>query len=256
MAYGTQTRESAWGGDASSVPVSALSAETRAEFIKKTYAHLAMAIAALVGLELLAFGLMPEPAVNRVVEIMMGGRFNWLIVLGAFMAASYVAHKWAANGASVGQQYAGLALYVVAETIILFPLLAIAGFYANADLDSTTFGLVGTAALITLLLTAGITAFVFITGANFSFLGGFLSMAAIAAFGLIVASAIFGFSLGLVFIVAMIVLMCGFILYETSNVLHTYPVGFHVAAALALFASIATLFWYVLQLLMSLQSDD
>ena len=55
------------------------------------------------------------------------------------------------------------------------------------------------------------------------------------------------------FIVAMIALMCGFILYETSNVLHHYHTSQHVAAALAIFASLATLFWYVIRLLMSLR---
>jgi FtsH-binding integral membrane protein len=67
---------------------------------------------------------------------------------------------------------------------------------------------------------------------------------------------IFSFSLGLVFTVFMIVLMCGYILYDTSNVLHHYRIGSHVAASLALFASLATLFWYVIQLLMALSSRD
>jgi FtsH-binding integral membrane protein len=39
-------------------------------------------------------------------------------------------------------------------------------------------------------------------------------------------------------------------------VLHHYRVGQHVAASLALFASVALLFWYILQLLMSLTSRD
>jgi FtsH-binding integral membrane protein len=33
--------------------------------------------------------------------------------------------------------------------------------------------------------------------------------------------------------------------------MHEYRVGQHVAASLALFASVALLFWYILQLLMS-----
>jgi FtsH-binding integral membrane protein len=52
---------------------------------------------------------------------------------------------------------------------------------------------------------------------------------------------------------AMVVLACGYIMYDTSNVIHHYRTNQHVAAALALFASVALLFWYVLQLLMSLQ---
>jgi FtsH-binding integral membrane protein len=49
----------------------------------------------------------------------------------------------------------------------------------------------------------------------------------------------------------MIVLASGYILYDTSNVLHRYRTDQHVAAALALFASVAILFWYVLRLFMS-----
>jgi hypothetical protein len=41
------------------------------------------------------------------------------------------------------------------------------------------------------------------------------------------------------------------ILYDTSNVMRHYPEDRHVAAALELFASIALMFWYVLQLFLS-----
>jgi FtsH-binding integral membrane protein len=53
----------------------------------------------------------------------------------------------------------------------------------------------------------------------------------------------------------MIGLMSGYILYDTSNVMHHYRTDQHVAASLALFASVATLFWYVIRLLMSLSDD-
>ena len=58
------------------------------------------------------------------------------------------------------------------------------------------------------------------------------------------------------FSAAMIVFACGWILYDTSNVLHHYRIGQHVAASLALFASVALLFWYVLRLVMALTSRD
>ena len=41
------------------------------------------------------------------------------------------------------------------------------------------------------------------------------------------------------------------ILYDTSNIMHHYRLDQHVAASLALFASVALLFWYILQLLMN-----
>ncbi len=77
-----------------------------------------------------------------------------------------------------------------------------------------------------------------------------------AALGVIAVGIFTGFDMGLWFVVPMIVLACGYILYDTSNVLHHYRVGQHVAASLALFASVALLFWYILQLVMSLTSRD
>jgi FtsH-binding integral membrane protein len=89
------------------------------------------------------------------------------------------------------------------------------------------------------------------TRKDFSFLGGLLRWGFIVALILIVASVLFGFHLGTFFSVAMIALAGGAILYDTSNVLHHYPEDRHVAAALELFASVALMFWYVLQLIMS-----
>ena len=62
----------------------------------------------------------------------------------------------------------------------------------------------------------------------------------------------FGFNLGLVFSGAMVLLASGAILYDTSRIMKHYGPNQHVAASLQLFASIALLFWYVLQIVMSL----
>ena len=55
---------------------------------------------------------------------------------------------------------------------------------------------------------------------------------------------------------AMVLLAAGFVLYDTSNVLHHYRTTQHVAAALALFASVALLFWYILQIVLAFSSRD
>ena len=67
----------------------------------------------------------------------------------------------------------------------------------------------------------------------------------------IAGGAIFGFNLGTWFSVGMVGLAGAAILYDTSNVLHHYPEDRYVAAALELFASMALMFWYVLQLFLS-----
>ncbi len=54
-----------------------------------------------------------------------------------------------------------------------------------------------------------------------------------------------------IFMSLMVVLFSGWILYDTSNILHHYSTDQHVGAALHLFASLATLFWWVLRLMSS-----
>ncbi|MCZ7683750.1 MAG: Bax inhibitor-1 family protein [Sandaracinaceae bacterium] len=108
-----------------------------------------------------------------------------------------------------------------------------------------------TSALVTLVVFGGLTGIVFLTRKDFSFLKGILGVAMLGAFATIICSMIFGFSLGVIFSGAMVVLAGGYILYNTSNVLHHYRTDQHVGAALELFASIALLFWYVLRIFMS-----
>ena len=217
------------------------SADARGQFIVKTYLHLFGAILAFIVLEA---ALLASPLAEPMTNLMVGSRYGWLIVLGAFMGVSMLANRWAHSDASVATQYMGLGLYVAFEAVIFVPLLYIASLRGG---DSV----IPSAAIVTLVTFTGLTAIVFITRKNFSFLGPMLGVATLGAFGLIVCSIIFGFSLGIVFTVVMIVVAAGYILYSTSNILHTYRIGQHVAASLALFAAVALLFWYVLQLFMS-----
>src|SRR5690606_36143043 len=144
-----------------------------------------------------------------------------------------------------GMQYLGLGLYVVAEAIIFVPLLAIANAYYP--------GVITSAAWLTLLLFGGLTATVFVTKKDFSFLRGALGIGMLVAIVLIVLSMTIGFNLGILFTVAMLALACGYILYYPSQVLAHYRPTQHVSAALALFSAVALLFWYVVRLLMALR---
>lgn len=219
--------------------VSQAPVQERASFITRTYVHLLGAVLAFIALEFLIFQIVD---VEAMFGAMVGsGGYSWLIVLGVFFVVSLVANRWAQSATSLPIQYAGLALYVVAEAIIFVPLLYVATKYGGANV-------IPTAAVTTLALFGALTAVVFLTRKDFSFLRSLLYFGAIAAFGFIICAIVFGFELGPIFSYAMIALMCGFILYETSNVLHHYNTNQHVAASLALFASLATLFWYVLRL--------
>jgi hypothetical protein len=146
----------------------------------------------------------------------------------------------------------GLGIFVVAEAFILQPILWILLFKFGS---SGAFAIISQATVITLAIFVGLTLTVFITKKDFSFMRGALVVCSFAALGVIIASLAFGFSLGAFFCGLMILLMSGYILFQTSLVMKAFPPTAHVAAALMLFSTIATLFWYVLQLLMSLRSD-
>lgn len=224
-----------------SIPVGQQGLEARAEFITKAYNHLMGAIVAFVGIEFLLFG---SGAAETLASYMLKG--PWLLVLGAFMVIGYLASSVASRSVSMPSQYAALAAYVVAEAIIFVPMLYIA--------EQTASGVIQSAAIVTLLAFAGLTAVVFTTRKDFSFLGGLVRYGFILALVAIVAGVLFGFQLGTWFSVAMVGLAGAAILYETSNVLHHYPEDRYVAASLALFSSVAVLFWYVLRIFMA--SDD
>ncbi len=214
--------------------------DVRASFIRKTYAHLAVAILAFIGIEYL---LLNSPIAKPLVATMLGGRWSWLIVLGMFMGVSMLANWWANSQTSPAMQYLGLGLYVVAEAIVFLPLL----YIANYNFE----GAIMNAGIVTLGLFAALTAIVFFTRKDFSFLGPILMIGGFVAMGVIVASIAFGFSLGTLFAGIMVLFAAGAILYDTSNVLHHYQPTQHVAASLSLFASVGLLFWYILQLFMS-----
>ena len=221
-------------------------ADARASFIRKTYIHLLGAILACVAIDafiLTCFDAQLKPIVQTVTS-----GYMWLVVLGAFMGVSYVADRWAHSNTSRQMQYVGLCVYTLAEALILIPLLWIASHYSG---DS---GIIKSAGLVTAIVFGGLTFTVLVTKADFSFLRWALVAGGFVALAMIVVGIVAGFSLGLWFSVAMVVLASGMILYNTSNVLHHYNTNQHVAASLALFASVALLFWYVLQIFMSM--DD
>lgn len=223
------------------------SASDRATFIRRTYAHLAGAILAFMGIEALLLNVMSEAAQIQVVRLM--GGYGWLVVMLAFMAAGWVARAWAHSETSPAIQYMGLGLYVIAWSVIFLPLLIIAAHF----IDKTV---IPTAGILTLAVFGGLTFSVFVTRKDYSFLRPILCVASWIGLGVIVAAIFLPINLGLLFSFAMVALASAYILYDTSNVMLHYRTDQHVGAALQLFASVAMLFWYILQIVMSVSSRD
>jgi FtsH-binding integral membrane protein len=214
--------------------------DDRARFVSRTYAHLAGAVLAFMAVETL---LLRSPVADAMLQVLGMGNLAWLVVLGVFMGVTWFAQNLANRSASLGVQYAGLGLYVLAQGMIFVPILAIATRHGGPNT-------VATAAAITGALFLGLTVVAFTTRKDFNFLGAILKIGGLVALGFIAASMIFGFNLGLLFAAVMVVFASAAILYETSNIMFRYSPQQYVAASLALFASVMLLFWYVLRIVM------
>ncbi|MGB1206524.1 MAG: Bax inhibitor-1/YccA family protein [Chitinophagales bacterium] len=227
------------------LPVSAGTDEQQAAFIKKTYSHVALAV---LGFVMVEYVFLSTPFITNLALSLTQG-WSWLIMLGIFMFATTMAEKWAMSSTDRNMQYAAFLLYIAAQAFIFIPLLYIA---INVIGDSS---IVFNAGMLTLALFSGLTAVVFFTGKDFSFLRNFITVGGMLAMGLIVLGILFGFSLGLFFSFAMVALAAASILYQTSNMIHVYSQDQYVAASLGLFASLMLMLWYVMQILMSFSGD-
>lgn len=217
-----------------------LAVQARARFIMRTYGHLLGAILAFAACEVYLF---TSGLALPIARTIAGAGMGWLLVLGGFVVLGALFRNLAHSTRSMGAQYAGLGAYVVLQAIIFVPLLVMAESYAP--------GAIRSAATVTLLGFAGLTAIAFTTRRDFSFLGAVVRWGLIVGLIAIVAATIFGFTLGTFFSVAMVGLAGAAVLYDTSNVLHHFHEDSYVAASLELFASIAMMFWYVLRLFIS-----
>jgi FtsH-binding integral membrane protein len=223
----------------SMAPVSSLAVEDRSQFIWKCYAHVVGAILAFAGIEVYLFS---SGIADRIAVPMLN---SWMIVMISFIAVGWGATHMAHRLESITSQYAAFGVFVVAEALIFAPMLWMA-----MQMDPSG-SMIESAGTVTLFGCAALVATVMITRKDFSFLRGVMVWGFFIAIGLIAASFIFGWNLGTWFSVGMIGFAGVAVLYDTSNIMHHYPQDKYVAASMALFASIAMMFWYILRLFMS-----
>jgi FtsH-binding integral membrane protein len=226
----------------------------RVAFIRRTYAHLAGAVFAFVALSAALIGSGIAEQIFR--DIFLANRFAWIATMVLFMVGTGVAQYMGQSNKSVEVKYAGLALYVLLYTLLFVPILTIATNPAYGIANPSNPGALPLqAGIVTLAVFAGLTASVFISGKDFSFMGPILMICSFLALGVIIAAVIGGFSLGLVFCSLMVALFAGYIIYDTSNIIHRYRTNEHVAASMTLFGSFAMLFYYILMLFMNSRND-
>ncbi|MFI1772965.1 Bax inhibitor-1/YccA family protein [Thalassobellus citreus] len=214
----------------------------RVAFYKKTYSHVAGGVLVFILFEYLL--LQSETIVNFMLSMTEG--YRWLIMLGGFMFVTNYAEKMTLKTPDKNTQYLAFGVYILAEAFIFVPIIYIAAYYMDTGAE-----ILNQAAIVTLALFTGLSAIVFVTKKDFSFLRAGLTVGFFIAIGLILAGTLFGFNLGLWFSVGMCALAAGSILYQTSNLVNKYSTDEYIPAALGLFASLMLLFWYVLRIFMS-----
>lgn len=244
--------------------VATLGVSDRVTFLRKTYAHLGGALIAFAAITAVMINFATEFSLKFALWGTQG--WNFMIVFLLFMGANVVAQRLAVHDTSRGLQYLGLGVMVFAWSMMLQPLIwfvmlkfgdpstIFAGNHVEAHLSATGAAVIGESAIITLAIFIGLTLTVFITRKDFSFLRGVLTICTFAALGTILASIIFGFTLGALFSGFVILLMAGYILYQTTLIMNSFPPSAHVAAALMLFGTVATLFMHVLNIMASMRS--
>ena len=224
-------------------PVATLDDTARGDFVVRVYQHLLGAILAFAGMEAV---LLNTGFSEWMYDSISGG--SWLLVLGLFMVGQWMVANAAADLLNPQRQYAALFGSAALYAVLFAPLLH---YFFRVENDGATS--VAAAGLITAMAFAGLTVIGFVTRRDLSVIRPIVMYGFVCAAVLIVAAILFGFSLGIWFSVAMIALSGAAILYQTQSIIREYPAQAHVAAALGLFSSVMTLFWYVLRLVGALR---
>ena len=221
-------------------PAINLPEEDRGVFVMKVYQHVVGAVAAFVAIEALFFA---TGIAEGIYNFFQGGR--WFLMLALFMGGQWFAANAASDLENPGRQYAGLFGSAAIYAVIFAPILHIV--YRIQDSGSTVLA----AAAITAIGFAILTAVAFTTRKDLSFLRPIVMWGMGAAMLLIVGALIFGWNLGTWFSVGMVALMGAAILQQTQTIIRHFPANAYVAAAVQLFSSLMTMFYYILRILAS-----
>jgi len=217
-------------------------AADRAAFFRRTYGLVAAAFGAFA---VTLYALFVSGIAETFMSAMSGvGTLGLIGVMVLFWLGTSAAQSLAFSRASRTAQYAGLGIYVLLQAIIFVPLICYTAIVTKGNPGEILIP----ACLATGALVVALTAVVFMTNLDFSFLKVAIVIGSICALGIIVVSLFAGWSLGAWFSIAMIVLMATVILYQTNEVKNTMETDQHVAAAFVLFSSFVTLLFYVIRL--------
>jgi modulator of FtsH protease len=229
------TQPTGWQGLGTLQPQTAAQASVaeRVGFIRKVYGLFFVATLFAVGG--VALGFIFPPLMIAALE------HPWialLVMLGAVMGAQAVRHQ-------PGINLLALFGFTTLTGVIISPLLYL--------ISRTNPASIVQAGVLTVGIFGGLTAYAFISKRDFSFLRGMLVTGLIVVILAGFLNVLFVGSLGLGFAVAVatLLLFAGFVLYDTSNIIHRYPTNEYVAGALSLYLDAFNIFLALLRILNS-----
>jgi modulator of FtsH protease len=222
-------QEDAWGSLQAQTAAQATVAE-RMSFVRKVYAlFFAATLFAVVGVGV-GFA---------VPEIMMTVARHpiiaFLVLMGGVMGAQAV------------RLVRGINLLALFGFTMLTGVIISPAIYVYSQINPASLLQAG---VLTVGIFGGLTAYVFISKKDFSFMRGMLMTGLIVVFlsvvvNLFVASSAFSFGIA----AAALLLFSGFVLYDTSNIIRRYPTNEYVAGALSLYLDAFNIFLALLRIL-------
>jgi modulator of FtsH protease len=232
-----QFRQQAWRPEADvwasleARTAAAATLDERMSFVRKVYALFFAGILFAIGGVWL--GLTNPEAV--ILPIVNHPYITLFVMIGAILATQAVRHVRGVN-------LLALFAFTTLTGAIISPLV----WYVLARNPGSLIQ----AGLLTVGIFGGLTAYVFISKRDFSFMRGMLMTGLIvvvlaAVLNIFFASSAFSFGISAV----ALLLFSGFVLYDTSNIIRRYPTNEYVAGALSLYLDAFNIFLALLNLL-------
>lgn len=254
-------RSRTWGQTTAARADSVIYADspTRIAFLRKVYTLFSGAMVLWMGTALLVT--FNEGLLQIALRLMSGGILGLILLMGAL----FLLLRLTAN-AGTGISLLGLGLFGILEGFLTAPLIYIAlcqgnevamaalqqGVLVPEQLSLGT-GIVTQAFALTCAVFGGLSFYALTTKRDFLWMRGALYMGFFVLIAIALLSA-FGIGGGIVggwgYPLAFVILMGGFVLYDTQNIMKRYPPNMAAAAAGTLLLDFVLMFQYMLMLFM------
>lgn len=135
--------------------------------------------------------------------------------------------------------------------VALFGFTTLSGLTLGPVMNVYNADVIQDALVLTTLVFGGLTGYVLTSKKDFSFLSGFLFTGLLIIIGGSLLNMFFFKNSAMEFIISGggVILFSGFILYDTSNILHRYDPRDYTSATLSLYLDVINLFLFILRLL-------